>query len=267
MNKLILIFTTLFSSASFFAQVTINVTPPTGCFGSTYGLSANLTGPLGTESYTFETFAYTPEVYAGTDVYLSDDAVTGVLPIGFTFCFLGQNYTQFYIGSNGWISFSAGQTTSYTSASIPNTSAAVPKNAIMGPWQDWHPGIGGQIKYQTIGTAPNRKLVVSWIAVPMFSCTTTLGTFQIVINETTSIIENHLTDKPNCLSWANGTATQGVHNLAGTLAFVAPGRNSSQWVTTNESTRFVPSGVVWLDGATIIGYGDTISVSDDCCTI
>ncbi len=266
MKKLILIFTTLFSAFSLFGQVTIAVTPPAGCFGSTYGLNANLTGPMGTESYTFETYPYAPEVYAGTNVYLSDDAVTPALPIGFTVCFLGQNYTQFYIGSNGWISFSPGQSTSYTSAAIPNTSAAVPKNAIMGPWQDWHPGIGGQIKYQTIGVAPNRKLVVSWIAVPMFSCTSTLGTFQIVINETTSIIENHLTNKPNCLAWANGTATQGVHNIAGTLAFVAPGRNSSQWTTTNESTRFVPSGVVWLQGASIIGYGDSIQVTPTVTT-
>jgi len=267
MKKLILICSAIFTNYVLFGQVSIAVTPPTGCFGSTYQLNANLTGPLGTESYTFDTIPYAPEVYAGTNVYLSDDAVTGPLPIGFTFCFLGQNYTQFYIGSNGWISFSGGQSTAYTSATIPNTSAAVPKNAIMGPWQDWHPGIGGQIMYQTIGVAPNRKLVVSWQAVPMFQCTTTLGTFQIVLNETTSIIENHLTNKPNCLSWAGGTATQGVHNISGTLAFVAPGRNSSQWVTTNESTRFVPSGVVWLQGGNIIGYGDSIQVAPTDTTV
>lgn len=266
MKKIILLYTTLFSTFLVFGQVSIAVTPPTGCFGSTYGLNANLSGPLGTESYTFENFPYTPEAYAGTNVYLSDDAVTNALPIGFTFCFLGQNYTQFYIGSNGWISFSPGQPTSYTSAAIPSTDPEVPKNAIMGPWQDWHPGIGGQIVYQTIGTAPNRKLVVSWVAVPMFQCTTTLGTFQIVLNETTSIIDNHLTDKPNCPSWASGTATQGVHDIAGTLAFVAPGRNSSQWVTTNESTRFVPSGVVWLQGGNIIGYGDSIQVTPNSTT-
>jgi hypothetical protein len=34
----------------------------------------------------------------------------------------------------------------------------VPKNCIMGPWQDWHPGVGGQIRYQTTGVAPCRKL-------------------------------------------------------------------------------------------------------------
>jgi len=244
-----------------FGQVTIDVTPPSGCFNSTYSLYADVSGAFGTDSYTFASIPYVPEAYAGTQVFLSDDAVSPALPIGFTFCFLGNTYTQFYIGSNGWISFSPGQTTSYTSATIPNTAANVPKNCIMGPWQDWHPGIGGAIRYQTLGVAPNRRLVVSWDNVPMFSCTTTYGSFQIVIHETTGLIENHLTNKPNCLAWAGGTATQGVHNNAGTIAFVAPGRNSTQWIATNESTAFVPSGVVWFQGANIIGYGDNIQVT------
>ena len=136
----------------------------------------------------------------------------------------------------------------------------------MGPWQDWHPGLcapaGSCVKYQTIGTAPNRKFIVSWNNVPMFSCTWLLGKFQIVLNETTNIIENHLTNKPNCPAWAGGTATQGVHGPGGTIAFTAPGRNSTAWTTANESTRFVPNGIIWYNpfGA-IVGYGDTLVVS------
>lgn len=266
MKKTTLFCFTLLIQPIFFAQVSITTSSPSGCFNSTYQLNASTQGPLGTESYTFDTIPYSPETYTGTNVYLSDDAVSNPLPIGFTFCFLGANYTQFYIGSNGWISFSGGQPTTYTSASIPNAGFQVPKNCIMGPWQDWHPGIGGQILYKTIGTAPNRKLVVSWYNVPMFQCVSNLGTFQIVLNESSSIIENHITNKPNCLSWSNGTATQGVHNAGGTLAFVAPGRNSSQWTTTNESTRFTPSGVVWYQGGSIIGYGDSISVTPTSTT-
>lgn len=244
------------------AQVSINVTNPPGCFGSTYDLEADVTGSFGTDSYSFETIPYAPEAYAGAPIFLSDDDVSAALPIGFSFCFLGNTYTQFYIGSNGWISFSAGQSTAYTSAAIPSTSPAVPKNAIMGPWEDWNPGIGGQVMFQTIGTAPNRKLVVSWQNVPMFSCTGNLGSFQIVCHETTGIIENHLTNKPNCPTWAGGTGTQGVHDATGTIAFTAPGRNSTQWTTSNESTRFVPSGVTWLQqGGTQIGVGDTVQVT------
>ncbi len=254
------------------SQSQIVVSPDTTiCGGGTATVYVVSAPSYGTSSYTFETIPYSPETYAGTvplqasGLVLSDDSYSAAINIGFSFCFLGVAYTQCYIGSNGWVSFGGpgALTTTYTSAAIPSAAASVPKNCIMGPWQDWHPGVCGGtcIKYQTIGTPPNRKFVVSYDNIPMFSCTTTYGKFQIVINETTNIIENHLTNKPNCMAWAGGTATQGVHNLAGTVAFTAPGRNSTPWTTTNESTRFVPSGITWYVGPTIVGYGDTLTVS------
>lgn len=198
--------------------------------------------PRETNTYTVANIPFSPVVPGGNLVTLSDDSQDGPFPIGFTFCFFGNQYTQFWLGSNGWISFSGGQPNTFTSAAIPNTGANIPKNCIMGPWQDWHPGIGGQIRYQTIGTAPCRRLVVSWTNVPMYSCTNLNGTFQIILYEGTNIIENHITNKPNCPSWAGGTAVQGIHNLAGTVAFVVSGRNSTQWTTTNNAWRWTPNG-------------------------
>ena len=243
-----------------FSQVTVTVdTSGGGCFGSV-NLLATSQGAMGTNSYSINPIPYAPEAYAGSPITLFDDDVSPALPIGFNFCFLGQTYTQFYIGSNGWISFSPGQTTAYTATPIPDTNPAVPKNAVMGPWEDWNPGIGGTVMFQTIGTAPNRKLVVSWLSVPMFSCTSSYGTFQLVLHETTSLIENHLTDKPNCIGWANGQGTQGLHNDAGTLAFTDPNRNSTQWTAFNESTAFVPDGIVWYLNGSIVGQGNSLSV-------
>jgi gliding motility-associated-like protein len=197
-----------------------------------------------TNTYGVVNIPFAPQPTVGaTSVVMSDDSGTGALPIGFTFCFFGNTYTQFYIGSNGWISFSAGQSTGFVSAAIPNTGF-VPKNCIMGPWQDWHPGIAGgpYICYQTLGTAPCRRLVVSWRSCPMYSCTNLKGTFQIIIYETTNLIENHITNKPNCPSWAGGTAVEGIHNLAGTIGITVPGRNSTQWTATNNAWRWFPNG-------------------------
>ncbi len=50
----------------------------------------------------------------------------------------------------------------------------------MGPWQDWHPGIGEQIRYQTSGVVPCRRLTVSWTNIPMFSYTGNKGTFHML---------------------------------------------------------------------------------------
>jgi gliding motility-associated-like protein len=112
----------------------------------------------------------------------------------------------------------------------------------MGPWQDWNPGIGGQVRYQVQGVAPCRRLVVSWIGVPMYSCTNLQGTFHIILYESTNVIENHIANKPNCPQWAGGTAVQGIHNLLGNAAVTVPGRNSTQWTTVNNAYRWTPSG-------------------------
>jgi hypothetical protein len=139
----------------------------------------------------------------------------------------------------------------------------------MGPWQDWHPGLGGQIRYQTSGVAPCRKLTVSWIGVPMFSCTGNQGTFHIVIYESSNNIENHIQNKPACLGWQGGTAVEGIHNLAGTIGIPVPGRNSTAWVANNDAWKWTPSGPVvtpvltWyqVGNPVAIGTGPTITVN------
>lgn len=226
-------------------------------------------GPNETTNYSVSGIPYVAQTNTGTSITMSDDSQQGPFNIGFSFCFYGTTYTQFYIGSNGWISFSAGQSTTFTSAPIPNAAATVPKNCIMGPWQDWHPGLGGQIRYQTSGVAPCRKLTVSWIGVPMFSCTGNQGTFHIVIYESTNYIENYIQDKPACLGWQNGTAVEGIHNVAGTAAVTVPGRNSTAWTANNDAWRWTPAGPVvnptltWYEvgNPVALGTGPTLTVT------
>ena len=245
------------------------------CIGGTATLVATPSGGgYGTDSYTFQIISYAPETYSGgTGIIFDgngDDRIAGPFDLGFSFCFFNQYYTQFWVGSNGWIGFTYNAAwTTFVPTPIPNTAPGVPKNCIMAPWQDWYPGNGGTftppyVFYKTIGSAPNRKLVVYWLNCPMYGCLSTLGTFQIVLNEQNSIVENHLTNKPYC-SWQNNAATQGVHNLDGTVGFTATGRNCTSWTTSDESTRFVPSGVKWyvggFPGGTIVGYGQTLTIS------
>jgi gliding motility-associated-like protein len=238
-------------------------------------LTANLSqcgtgnNPNQTTNYTVTSIPYVAQTNTGTSVFMTDDSQQGPFNIGFTFCFFGQTYTQFYLGSNGWISFSPGQPTTFTTQTIPTGNALVPKNCIMGPWQDWHPGLGGQIKYQTIGVAPCRKLIVSWTNMPMFSCTSNQGTFHIVIEESTNYISNYIQSKPACLQWQGGTATQGIHNATGTAAVTVPGRNSTAWTANDDAWRWTPSGPVvtptltWyqVGNPVAIGTGPTINVT------
>ena len=203
------------------------------------------------QTYSVNQVPYSPKALTGTLVNAVDDAVYGPFPIGFRFCYWGNPYTQFYLGSNGWIGFTGGQSPSFTSFLIPNTSANVPKNCIMGPWYDLNPGIAGgnpitpiqYIYYQTYGIAPNRYMVVSWNNSPLYQCITLRGTQQIILYEN-GLIENNILQKRICSIWANGTATQGLHNISGTQAIVVTGRNSTQWTvlpSQPETWRYTPN--------------------------
>jgi gliding motility-associated-like protein len=238
-------------------------------------LTANLSqcgagnNPKQTTTYNVLNIPYVAQTNTGNQLFMTDDSQQGPFNIGFNFCFFGQTYTQFWVGSNGWISFSPGQPTTFTTQTIPTASPFVPKNCIMGPWQDWHPGIGGQIRYQVQGVAPCRKLVVSWINVPMYSCTALQGTFHIVIHESSNLIENYIQNKPPCIQWQNGTAIQGIHNNIGTIGIPTPGRNSTQWTAANDAYQWVPNGptvtptLTWyqVGNPIALGTGPTLNVT------
>ncbi len=184
---------------------------------------------------TYPTYSTATAYNVGTAIPSSDDVTHGPFNIGFTFTFFGNNYTQFYVGSNGWIGFSAGQTTGYTAAYIPN--AGSPRNVIMADWEDLFPG-SANIFYSTIGTAPNRKLVVNFNAVPHYGCRSNLHTFQFVLYETTNVIDVNYLSKPLC---AGNNSTAGLVNIDNTNVVPVGGKNASQWTVSNYSVRYTPS--------------------------
>jgi hypothetical protein len=190
-------------------------------------------------SYEITTPTYSNFNYAGgTSVNGCDDCVQGPFNIGFTFNYFGNNYTQFYVSSNGWIGFSPGQTNGYVAQFLPNGSA--PKNAILANWEDLFPS-SGQMNYFVTGVAPNRKMVFNFNAVPFFGCRTTVVTWQIVLNETSNIIDINLASKPQC---GGSAATMGLTSITGNPVVPVGGKNAVQWsITQGTSYRFTPSTV------------------------
>jgi uncharacterized protein (TIGR02145 family) len=288
-RELYLLLLVLICVAHVSGQTTLTTSNDTTiCLGGTATLSATVnSGSYGTTSYTFQTIPFSSEpMTGGTSVCPSfvncsstnggkDDCTAGPFDIGFNFCFFSQNYSQFWIGSNGWISFSepppGNAWTTYIATTIPNAAPSVPKNVIFFPWEDWLPCYQGAIDvfFYTTGSAPDRKLVVYWSMTTFFngSCHNLHATFQAVLHEQSSIIENNIINKPLC---SNENATQGVQNIDGTIAFTATGRNYTQWSTMSESTRFVPSGITWYTGGypggTIVGFGTPITFSPTVTT-
>lgn len=184
--------------------------------------------------------------HAGTAVTLTDDQHSGLVPIGFNFCFNGTTYTQCVISSNNYISFNpsvAGTFSPWVTVTVPNLAPAEIRNTILGPWQDLYPPAcaAGCIRYQTLGSAPNRRFVVSYLNVPMFSCTLLQFTSQMVLYEGSNCVGTFLQTKPVCATWNGGKAVHALHNGAGTQALVVAGRNNTSWIATNEGRYFSPT--------------------------
>ncbi|NSW46129.1 MAG: fibronectin type III domain-containing protein [Bacteroidales bacterium] len=130
----------------------------------------------------------------------STSILTGVgLPIGFTFHFNGYDFDRFAVNANGWISLGSSSltpsvdinsTSSYAplSSTATNTPAYL-RSRIAAFARDLQSQSGGEIRYETIGTAPNRVLVVQWKKYRKYGASGDNFNFQIRLYETTNVVE------------------------------------------------------------------------------
>lgn len=262
----------LFLITATFINAQITAYPDTSiCPGDELQLGSTLIDFCG-DCYSYQDLAYAPEPIGGEAITMVDDTYIGPFPIGFSFCYFGEEYDEFYLCSNGWISFlepNASWTGNWTpDGPIPDMAADVPKAAIFGPWTDWHTGLCTDcIHYETVGVAPNQRLLVTWDEVPLFSCTDEIGTFQIILHETTNFIDNHFTDVMVCPAWDLGVATHGLINKTGSIAFTVEDRNATAWEAHDESWRWYTSIVEWFDeDGVLIGNGQVVDVAPDVTT-
>lgn len=215
-------------------------------FGNTVNLFAQLdAGPNDTINPGVPVTLTASYGLIGTAVYVEDDGVEGPFPIGFNFSFFGDIYTQFYIGANGWISFLPNQNAQgiRQAFAVPGSADYNPKACILGPFQDMDPEQAGNpfIYYKTIGQDSNRTLAVLWCQTPLYTCFDSLVTFQIILNEGSNSIENHIMSKPSCPDWYENKATLGVQNSNGYIGFAVPGRNATSWSANLEGWKYIPT--------------------------
>ena len=235
------------------------------CSGSSVSISGT-NNCSGTYSVSSGTYSLLSPVNANT-VTLPDDAITTSLSIGFPFTFFCNTYNQFYISSNGFILFTNNGNSGVSAQNIPN--ASVPNNLIAATWADINPGVGGSITYTTVGTSPNRVLLVTYSAVPHY--TSSLNptfypvTTQIQLYETSNVIEIHTASK----TYTPTAYTMGIENDLGTSAYAVTGRNATAgWTASFDMQRFSPlpssnASYTWNPGA-LSGSTQVISPREYC---
>ncbi|PQJ08990.1 hypothetical protein CJD36_021535 [Flavipsychrobacter stenotrophus] len=227
----------MFVSVDATPSVTATASPSSICSGGSAMLSESVLPATGTSAYVVHAVNYQLFDTTGTAIPSGDDGSTAAT-IPFSFNFFGTNYTTVYLSNNGYVNFGTHLTSGdYTTVTIPTTSSAsVPAAMIALFWADLNTGYGGNIKYTTVGTAPNRKFVISYNNVAGYDVSTYTSNYnngQVVLYEGSNIVEIYIT-RANFGS--THTPSCGIQNLTGSIGYAVPGRNFTSSYQLNGQT-------------------------------
>ncbi|MFK8302639.1 T9SS type B sorting domain-containing protein [Capnocytophaga stomatis] len=240
-------------------------------------LTANYPTIYQTQDYDVVSITYAPVApfSAGTvvkiesDLGKKDDVFSKALSLPFEFCFYGNQFQEVVISDNGVVSFGAGNSNGDSPYTIAgqNPNLGLTKNAIFGVYHDLQNV--DKVRTLTQGTAPYRQFIINYDDIPQYG-SLRRSTTQIVLYETTGVIEVYVKDKPQNdatnITEFRKQALIGIINADGTKGVTPPNRNTGIWSATQEAWRFVPSGtttinVEWYnaDNQTYLGSGNTIT--------
>ena len=222
----------------------------------------------------------------GQQIYpFQDDMFFDIYDLGdFNFCFYGNSFNKFIMNDNGIVSFdltnansavggdpSIGGWRLFYSAAEAATAGKNPfdpiqlgsngnqflkNNTIYLPGHDLlttNLPAGSEFYWNVYGTAPYRRLVIGLLEIPMYSCTSLKQTHQIILYETTNIIEVHIQKIDRCSTWnpipsnndpnrITGLSILGIQNDDRTKSAVVPGKDTGAWDASFEAYRFIPDG-------------------------
>lgn len=229
--------------------------------------------PASAQTYTFDDSATVAATYpwidisaTGTQIGLADDQVSSNINLGFTFTFGSTAYTRIRIASNGMLMFS-GTSTEYVNSQLPFTGGGAEPNidAVMVPmFDDYQPdGLGTFIRYRSMGTAPNRVFVVSWLAIPYYcwnrngsgcdndnQTTSASATFQVQIYE-----QGHFVYRYGTTNGSGGAHTGSATYTNPSGATVGYELTNTDFVQYAYHAAAVPSGrtILWSRPGTAPG--------------
>lgn len=157
------------------------------------------------------------------------------LPIGFGFPFYGMVETEFCISTNGFISFQQdGVADDINDCPLPSVYGN--RALIAAIWDDLV--VDKDIRYQMLGVAPNRHLVVQWNGVRHYgSASGKLATFQLVLFEN-GVIRVAIKEAGTL---RGASSTTGIENAAETGG-VTYACNELATLHDQQAVVFVPPG-------------------------
>lgn len=165
------------------------------------------------------------------------------VPIGFTFNFMGSNFTTVYVEGSGFAYFDF----NYYNLALPFTVKLKSKGSS---------GNNSPISYAITGSAPNRVCKIQWKNAGFHYDTTSTINFQMWLYETSNIVEVHMgannVPNPSVVYQENGTDGP----VIGVYEFNSPSNCTySNCISGNPAAATVnnPTGNINLFGTALTG--------------
>ena len=142
----------------------------------------------------YYTYAFPTDYYKEVIPFLPYDSINPIylffedygfekVSLGFNFNYLGDIYDSVYVGANGLITFDSGYAFGYWDFTLFTGKSIAVCEA------DLYQLAGGNLYYETIGEAPNRKFIVSYNEIPFWFPSTHSVNAQCILYENSQKIE------------------------------------------------------------------------------
>jgi hypothetical protein len=156
------------------------------------------------------TFTPLPATATNVAAVQADIAVSGSIPLPFTFTFDGTPYQSVVASSNGFLSFNASATGSDANDLSHPSSSNNGNYPVIGAYWDDLTGsdTGARASYLVSGTAPNRVFTFEWLNWRRYSGTGASMSMQVKLYETTNVVQ--LVYRPEAATFGTATASIGL---------------------------------------------------------
>lgn len=244
--------------------------------------------PLSFGQYTFTNNLPINQI-AGTGTAIPTTYTLQQIPIGFTFGFYGNNYTDVYLSPNGYLQFGtglAGATPAYSGYIADAQFYANKRNLIAFAWgTDVKPDVYGSpvMDYFTTGTAPNRVLVINFknISLNITSLAShpdAIVSVQLQLYEGSNTIEVHSIKNTSYGTDPNRSGfafprTFGITNSTGTsFAALSGYDNSTSFSLDNKMVRIQSctpevAPTISTSASTLTCGGDLVTLTATGCAV
>jgi len=157
----------------------------------------------------------------GTPLGLADDGVAGIT-LPFAFSLYGVSSADLAIGNNGELVFGTLDAVSAAfNDTLPSTFAILGQGALIAPFWDDFGAANGDVYWEVVGSAPNRRAVIQWDRPHFLADDRGHANVEAILGEDGSLSYQYASTvfgDPSNPDWDNGgSATVGLQNADATI--------------------------------------------------